>query len=92
MYRTKVIEQPVIVQGIPVQKVRQPGRPHGIGKNLDLLRALKAGSPNSCIFNVSKEKWNSLRQSAHKQGIEIITRKMENGRYSIWAKPPTTTN
>jgi hypothetical protein len=76
--------EPVIVSGVPVPKVRQPGRPKGAGCNLRLLARLKPGDMSSCIWGCSKKKMNSIRTSAWYGGIPLKIRVLEGDLYAIW--------
>ena len=78
------MSEPVIITGVPPPAIRRFGRPKGAGCNLQLLAKLKPGDLSSCIWGASLKKKNSIRESAHLNGIKLKVRKLEGGVYAIW--------
>ena len=77
-------EEPVVLTGVEIPKIRRPGRPKGAGVNLKLLARLRAGDGSSCIWGCSKRKMHSIRTSAFYGGIKVKIRSLEKGLYAIW--------
>lgn len=76
--------KPIIITGIPIPRIRSGGRPKGSGRNVKLLNKLTPDSAQSCIWGVDKKTANSLRTSAHQQGMPCVIRKLDDGTYGVW--------
>jgi hypothetical protein len=74
----------IIEHGKQMPKVAGRGRPKGSGSNLKLLAKLK---PGDSLFDVPRNKMNSIRTSAYRSGIAISIRLIPDTQlYSIWRK------
>jgi hypothetical protein len=72
----------VIEHNRPIPKVAGRGRPKGSGCNLKTLAKLK---PGDSLFDVPRNKMNSIRSSAYRAGVEISIRLIPDTQlYSIW--------
>lgn len=71
-------------KSLPVPAIKGRGRKVGSGANIKLLERM---APGQSIWEVPKEKMESIRATAHNKGIEITVRRQPNSiYYAIWRK------